>query len=62
MTGQPPPAFGDIAHVGHVELFTPKPDESLTFFRSVVGLHESGAREIPSTFVPGATTSGTRSS
>jgi catechol 2,3-dioxygenase len=33
--------FGDVAHVGHVELFTPKPDESLSFFTSVVGLHET---------------------
>ncbi len=35
------PRFGDIAHVGHVELFTPKPAESLAFFTSVVGLHET---------------------
>lgn len=33
--------FGDVAHVGHVELFTPKPDESLKFFTTVVGLHET---------------------
>ena len=43
---QPPasalPRFGDVAHVGHVELFTPRPDESLTFFTSIVGLHEAG--------------------
>ena len=47
MTGlssaSPFPRFGDVAHVGHIELFTPKPDESLTFFTSVVGLHESHA-------------------
>lgn len=30
----------DIAHLDHVELFTPKPDESLWFFRDVVGLDE----------------------
>ena len=36
------PRFGDVAHVGHVELLTPKPDESLAFFTSVVGLHETG--------------------
>ena len=36
------PQFGDVAHVGHVELFTPHPDASLTFFTSVVGLHETG--------------------
>jgi len=36
------PQFGDVAHVGHVELFTPHPDASLAFFTSVVGLHETG--------------------
>jgi catechol 2,3-dioxygenase-like lactoylglutathione lyase family enzyme len=36
------PRFGDVADVGHVELFTPKPDESLAFFKSVAGLHETG--------------------
>jgi len=36
------PAFGDIAHIGHVELLTPKFDESLAFFKDVMGLHESG--------------------
>lgn len=38
---QDPPRFGDVAHVGHVELFTPKPEESLAFFTGVVGLHET---------------------
>lgn len=36
------PKFQDIAHLGHVELLTPKIDESVAFFKSVVGLHESG--------------------
>src|SRR5678810_508600 len=36
------PRFGDVAHLGHVELFTPRPEASLDFFTSVVGLHESG--------------------
>jgi catechol 2,3-dioxygenase len=36
------PRFGDVAHFGHIELLTPRPDESLDFFTSVVGLHESG--------------------
>src|SRR5678816_1316381 len=36
------PRFGDVAHVGHVELFTPQPEASLSFFTSVVGLHETG--------------------
>jgi catechol 2,3-dioxygenase len=35
------PRFGDVAHLGHVELFTPKPEESLAFFTTVVGLHET---------------------
>src|SRR5262245_66096293 len=35
------PRFGDVAHLGHVELLTPRPDASLDFFTSVVGLHET---------------------
>ena len=35
------PRFGDVAHVGHLELLTPKPNESLEFFTSVIGLHET---------------------
>jgi catechol 2,3-dioxygenase len=34
----------DIAHLGHVELLTPKPDDSLAFFRDVMGMTVSGAR------------------
>jgi catechol 2,3-dioxygenase len=32
----------DIAHVGHVELLTPCPEESLRFFTEVMGLTENG--------------------
>ncbi len=32
----------DIAHLGHVELLTPRPDESLRFFVDVMGMTESG--------------------
>jgi catechol 2,3-dioxygenase len=32
----------DLAHLAHVELLTPKPDESLQFFVEVMGLQESG--------------------
>ncbi len=32
----------DVAHLGHVELLTDKPDESLRFFVDVLGLTESG--------------------
>ena len=36
------PTFQDIAHLGHVEIFTPKLDESVRFFTTTMGLHESG--------------------
>jgi catechol 2,3-dioxygenase len=32
----------DIAHLGHLELLTPRPDESLRFFVDVMGMTESG--------------------
>jgi catechol 2,3-dioxygenase len=32
----------DVAHLGHVELLTPKPEDSLRFFRDVMGMTESG--------------------
>lgn len=32
----------DLAHLGHVELLTPKPEESLRFFVDVLGMTESG--------------------
>ncbi len=34
----------DIAHLGHVELLTPRPDESLRFFRDVMGMTVSGTQ------------------
>ena len=46
------PQFGDIAHLGHVELLTPKFDESVDFFKEVIGLHESG-RESDSVYLRG---------
>ena len=36
------PSFHDIAHLAHLELLTPKPEESLAFFTKTVGLHENG--------------------
>jgi len=36
------PQFGDIAHLGHIELRTSKFEESLAFFTGIIGLHESG--------------------
>jgi catechol 2,3-dioxygenase len=44
------PAFGDLAHLGHIELLTPRFDESLGFFKDIMGLHESG-REGDSVFL-----------
>jgi catechol 2,3-dioxygenase len=32
----------DIAHLGHLEMFTPKPEESLRFFIDIMGMTESG--------------------
>jgi catechol 2,3-dioxygenase len=34
----------DVAHLGHIELLTPKPDESLAFFVNVLGMTESGRK------------------
>ncbi|MGC1354429.1 MAG: VOC family protein, partial [Xanthobacteraceae bacterium] len=34
----------DLAHLGHVEILTPKPDESLEFFTNVFGMTESGRK------------------
>ena len=31
-----------IAHLAHVEVLSPKPEESLRFYRDVLGLEESG--------------------
>jgi catechol 2,3-dioxygenase len=36
------PRFRDLAHLGHIELLTPKPQESLDFFVNLIGLSESG--------------------
>ena len=35
-------AIWDLAHLAHVEMLTPKPDESLRFFIEVMGMSESG--------------------
>ena len=34
----------DLAHLAHLELLTPKPDESLRFFVDVMGMTESGRK------------------
>src|SRR5204863_6735007 len=38
---QPEPIY-DLAHLGHLELLTPKPDESEKFFVDVMGMTVSG--------------------
>ena len=42
----------DLARIGHAELFTPKPDESLRFFVDVLGLEEE-AHEGQSVYLRG---------
>jgi catechol 2,3-dioxygenase len=49
---QPMSARGDVAHIGHVELLTPKPAESLWFFEQVLGM-EREAQEGASVFLRG---------
>src|SRR5260370_12589832 len=34
----------DLAHLAHVELLSPRPDDSLWFFVDVLGMTESGRR------------------
>jgi len=39
----------DIAHLGSVELFTPKPEKSLWYFRDLLGMepvHQAAIRSI----------------
>lgn len=42
----------ELAHLGHVEIFTPKPEDSLHFFVNILGLTESG-REGDSVYLRG---------
>src|SRR6202046_509612 len=37
-----PEPIMDLAHLGHLEMLTPKPEESLAFFVNVLGMTESG--------------------
>ena len=37
-------AVRDLAHLSHVELLTPKPDESLSYFREILGMEVAGER------------------
>ena len=56
---QPEPIF-DLAHLGHLELLTPKPDESLRFFIDVMGMTSAAARATPSICAAGTITSAIR--
>jgi len=47
-----PEPIHDIAHLGSVELFTPKPDQSLWYFRDVLGMEVVHASE-PSVYLRG---------
>ena len=42
----PDPIF-DLAHLGHMELLTPKPAESLKFYASAMGMTKSGRKGRP---------------
>ena len=42
----------DVARIGHAELLTPKPDESLRFFVDVLGMEEE-ARDGQSVYLRG---------
>ena len=44
MTNQNEPMH-DIAHLAHVEMLTPRPDESLRFFVDVMGMTETGRQD-----------------
>ena len=35
----------DIAHLGHVELLTPKPNESLWYFHDILGMEQVHAED-----------------
>src|ERR1700728_264245 len=48
---QPEPIF-DLAHLAHMEMLTPKPDESLEFFVEVMGMTET-ARQGESVYLRG---------
>ncbi len=45
-------AVRDLAHIGHAELLTPRPEESLRFFEEVLGMHVE-ARSGQSVFLRG---------
>jgi catechol 2,3-dioxygenase-like lactoylglutathione lyase family enzyme len=38
-----PPLLREVAHLGHTDLLTPEPEQSLWFFTQVLGMSENGA-------------------
>ena len=46
MTKTPELIF-DVAHLGHVEILTPKPDASLRFFEDILGMAMTEPRVSP---------------
>jgi catechol 2,3-dioxygenase len=42
MSTNTPEPIMDLAHLGHLELLTPRPEESLKFFVNVMGMTETG--------------------
>src|SRR3989442_13162438 len=36
-----PEPIHDVAQLGHFEIFTPKPDESVWFFKEILGMEET---------------------
>lgn len=50
--------MSDLAHIGHVELLTPRAEESLRFFEQVLG-RSRRPRAGPCSCAGGATTSAT---
>ena len=53
-------AVRDLAHLSHVELLTPRPDESLHYFRELLGMEVSGQAATRSTCAASASTSARR--
>jgi len=49
----------DLAHIGHAELLTPFPDDSLRFFVDLFGMEIEARDGGSNTYVAGATTSAT---
>jgi catechol 2,3-dioxygenase len=45
LMNEPGEPMHEIAHLGHVELLTPKPEESLWFFRDILGMQEVARQE-----------------